>query len=190
MTHDPLDQLRAELVAIDPSPAFATGVRSRIDARSGAGFRVRFALATATLAIAAVAGGGYWLQRGSAVGPAPTSAVAERVPVPAAEPVVTPAPTVQPTRRARAAKPVAGAVAAAAPAGPFLEVITNQPEVIRRMRARFSTKAFLDPTYVVDTTITVAPIEVPEVPVPEIGGPVIRKGAQGRSADDSVRTTR
>ena len=188
---DPAELLRAELMTVEPSPAFAAGVRTRIDARSGAGFRLPVALATATLAIAAVAGGAYWLQRGSVVGPVPTPAVAQSAAVPAAEPVVPPAPAVEPRRRARAARPAADAVVAAAPAGPFLEVITNQPEMLRRVwasveggaaRAGLPTDEFAE--------LTVAPVLVDAIVVPRIGpsaGGGLVPGARRVVVDDSAR---
>ena len=180
-TNDAFEHLRAELAAVEPSPGFAAGVRTRVDARSGAGFRLRFALVTATVAIAAVAGGAYWLQRGSAVSPAaPIQAVAQSVPVPAVEPVVTPAPRVAARRTARVARPVAAAMAAAAPAGPSLDVITNQPEMIRRLRSRLQVEVKVELSHASEVIeipeIATAPVEVKEIQVSVIGGvlPVVR----------------
>ena len=188
---DAFEQLRAELAAVEPSPGFAAGVRTRVDARSGAGFRLPFALATATVAIAAVVGGAYWLQRGSAVAPGPIQAVAQSVAVPAVEPVVTPAPTLPAPRRARAARPVAEAVAAAAPAGPFLEVITNQPEMLRRVWASVEggvARAGLPADEFAE--LTVAPVLVDAIVVPRIGpsaGGGLVPGARRVVVDDSAR---
>ena len=190
-TNDAFEHLRAELAAVEPSGAFAAEVRTRVDARSGAGFRLRFALATATVAIAAVAGGAYWLQRGSAVAPAPIQAVAQSVPVPAVEPVVTPVPSVPAPRTARAARPVAEAVSATAPAGPFLEVITNQPEMLRRVWAGINggvARTGLPANEFVE--IAVAPIVVDAIVVPKIGPPGgggLTPEARRVTTDDSMR---
>jgi hypothetical protein len=193
MNTDPIDDLRAELMAVEPSPAFAAGVRARVEAGSGAEFRLRFVLAAATVAIAAIGAGAYWLHEGGAVAPAPApaQAVAQSVPAPAVRPALDPAPTVQPARRARQERAVTAPVTAAANAGPFLEVITNQPEMLRRLwagidggvaRAGLPTNEFAE--------ITVAPVVVDAIVVPKIGpagGGGLMPGARRVVVDESAR---
>jgi hypothetical protein len=138
-----------------------------------------------------MAGAAYVVNRSEVAVPAaggPLAQVASpaRVPEPTAEPILKPAASAGSPRRAPVpVKSSAGATAEAA-AGPFMEVITNQPEVIRRMRARFSSNAFLDPNAAgrVTDEITVDPIVVSEINVPAIGG-VIKQGARGIGTDES-----
>ncbi len=192
---DPTELLRAELMAIEPSPAFAAGVRARVEARSGAGFRWQFALATGAVAAAAVVGGAYWLRPGSAVAPSPAPVIAQSVEAPAAAPAVSAMPTVQPVRQMRetqvGAQPVAEPVAVATSTGPFLEVITNQPEMIRRVWASVEggvTRAGLPADEFAE--ITVAPIRVDAIVVPRIGpagGGGLVPGARRVVMDESQR---
>lgn len=190
---DVLEQLRAELMAVGLSPGFAVGVRARVEARGGAWMRPTLALLLTTAAVAVLAGGVLWVSGHDAVVPAVVRPVAQT-----AAPSIAPAPSVMPATKAsaprRAAASVTPAVVAAAEtsSGPFLEVITNQPAMIRRMRSRFTTKALFDPfaTADVNEPITVAPIVVSEIEVPSIGGVVIKKGVRWIGNDESVRSAR
>lgn len=200
-TDDFMRDLRAELMAVEPSPAFAAGVRQRIEARGSAWTRLTFSLAVATTAFAVVAGGAYWLSRTSPIGPDAAGPLSESMPPPVA-PVSEPG-AMQPTKPASRGRMVAAvkpasvravaevnAVNGEAPAGPFLEVITNQPELIRRMRSKFSPRAVFEPSNVSnEIEITVAPIVVNEIQVPVIGGAVPGKGAQV-IRNDAARSTR
>jgi hypothetical protein len=194
MTHDPLDQLRAELAAIDPSPAFAAGVRARIGAQSWHMFRLQPMLAFAAVAVVAVAGGTYLLQRNPAVAPIAQTPVAQvaTVPVPI-ETSAVPAPNVAAPRRLPApTRPVAPPVIAEAAPGPFLEVITNQPQIIGRIWAGIDggvARVGLPANEFAQ--ITVAPVHVDAIVVPKIGPPGggggIVPGARRVMADDSMR---
>ena len=195
---DPIHELRAELMAVEPSPAFAPGVRQRIAVQSGVDLRLQFALALATVAVAVVAGGAYWLrlERPDAA-PAAAAPVAQSI-APQVEPSsrVTAVPTVRPTRRAPAPAEAAEASAAAlTDSGPSLEILTNQPAIIRRLRSAVlaSTEVKVsEPADVIEIPeIVVAPIVVNEVSVPSVGeirpG---RRGASNASRGDAVRSTR
>jgi hypothetical protein len=165
----------------------------------GVRVRFQFALAVATVAVAVVAGGAYWLrlERQDAV-PAVAAVPAAQgiVPPIVAEPRVTSAPTVRPSRRAPApAKTTEVSVAALAESGPSLEIITNQPAIIRRLRSAVIARAEIKVSEPADAIeipeIVVAPIVVNEVSVPAVGeirpG---RRGASNTSRGDAVRSTR
>jgi hypothetical protein len=167
-----IDELRAELMAIEPSPGFATGVRQRIAARGGVWTRVTLSLAFATTAVVLVTGAASWLNGRDASSPAGMGpvAMADARPV-APEPVSKPVRT-SPTRRASASVKPASVAVAQAPAGPFLEVITNQPAIIRGIwagieggvaRIGLPANGFEE--------ITVAPVRVDAILVPKIGPP-------------------
>jgi hypothetical protein len=196
-----LDLLRDELAAVAPSPEFAVRVRqgiSEVDAARAdraaswlSGWRwVVPAGALAAGVIAVIA-----LTRSGADAP-------ERVTVQAAGPAPivaqTPKPVVKPSatsnvevRTPKLARSVAGARGEATPAtlatpDPMLEVITNQPAILRAMYARISAgSSVFETTTIPDTVpdIVVAPIEISPIVVksvvepPAVGGaqPIIRR---------------
>jgi hypothetical protein len=165
---DVLREIRAELMAVEPSPAFAAGVRARVERPSDASSFLRWVLAAATVVV--VAGGGYWLVPGE---DAPVIAVTDTVPPPVVGPGL---PTMAPpaarnARRNAGVHPVVGETATVAASGPDLTVITDQPEAIRRLwaqaAAEVSRRGLLPGE---STEITVAPIVVGPIVVPVIGG--------------------
>jgi hypothetical protein len=188
--HDAFEQLRAELAAVEPSPAFAAGVRARIESPGRVSFRWQPALAFAAVAMLVVAGGAYLLPQRSVVTPIADIAVAT-VTVPT-QPGTVPVPTVAAPRRVPVvARGVAPRVTAEATPGPYLEVITNQPEMLRRVwagiaggvaRVGLPTAEFAE--------LTVAPVLVDAIVVPRIGpaaGGGLVPGARRVVVDESAR---
>lgn len=181
---DVLREIRAELMVVAPSPAFAAGVRAKVEGRQSASPFLRWALAAA--AVIAVASSGYWL---ASERPAPQIAMAPSTPEPAGVAPQPSAPRVE-------AKPVAKAGATTVtvlPAGPDLTVITDQPEAIRRVWTR-AVADVSGPGSPPDEIreITVAPVVVNPIVIPLIGDagrggvtPTVRA-----NADNATRSER
>jgi hypothetical protein len=144
IANDALRDLRAELDAVTPSPAFAASVRARVVEESRgsrwgvATWIVPLGLAAAAVAIVAVA----WRS-------SPPPVVADPPATPHAEAVAEPATPIAPPATASTARLARSSTArrtsaavrsqAAAPVRstePTLEVITNQGEVLRAIWAR------------------------------------------------------
>jgi hypothetical protein len=148
---DVLDDLRRELNAVSPSPAFAAGVRARIDSDVSTTGLLRWSWwAAVGVAAALVIAIGVW--RAGRTASVPDSAVSTpaivRVETPATAAATPPLARVDPrveiprarvTRAARIppSEPNAGTAASSSPE-PTLEVITNQPQLLREMWARAS----------------------------------------------------
>ena len=189
---DPADLLRAELLAVEPSPRFAAGVRARIEAQGRQAFRWQPAFAFAAIAVAAVAVGAYLLQRGSTVAPAAVVPVAQTVTAPLPiEPSAPAAPKAAPRQLPASTLAIQPVVTAKAEPGPFLEVITDQPEVLRRVwegiqggvaRTGLPANEFAE---IAVTPIVVDAIVVPKIGLPGGGG--LTPGARRVTSDDSMR---
>jgi hypothetical protein len=172
---DVLKELDAAL-QVEPSRAFADGVRSRVrrsrtyTTRTWWGLAAAASIGLATLAV--------WRPLVQAPAPmkvavAPTEATAPAVPSRAPESVVSTAPVAAPVVTRREST-IARATVAAAASEPRLEVITNQGEVLRQLWADYRGR----PLIVADgqpldgltaKPITVEPIEVRPIVVSEIG---------------------
>jgi len=196
-----LDLLRQELAAVTPSPEFAVRVRQGVEAareeRSASwlsGWRwvvpVGAVAAGVIAVIALTKSGADAPERVNVQAPLQASVPA---PIVVERPVVVPSTTsdavVRTSKSARPANSAAVAnVAVLASADPVLEVITNQPAILRAMWARVSSASgalsvVTPPTEEV-RDITVAPIEVNPVvvkwmvePSPAVPGvlPIIRR---------------
>jgi hypothetical protein len=190
---DPIQELRAELMAVEPSPAFSAGVRMRVERQSGMRFGGALGLTLAAVtAVAIVATVVSMWRRPAEPVPAATVAAAPHV-----APVVesTPSSPALPERgpsvvraRVQAAESVP---VASANTGPFLEVITNQPEIIKRIWAGIDggvARVGLPANEFEE--ITVAPVRVDAIVVPKIGPPGgggIVPGARRIVVDESAR---
>ncbi|HEX5068815.1 MAG TPA: hypothetical protein VFV78_01265 [Vicinamibacterales bacterium] len=163
-----LPLLREELAAVEPSAAFKARVRQRIDADVEARARSRWSdwrwlLPVATAAGIALVVAVMW--RGAQSAPAPVTATNPPTP----RRVETPAPVPQPAA-ARTAPPVAASPLRASNAGvhsakgePSMEVITNQPAILRALYARIAPDAA-----VVEVTSIPMPETAPEIVVPSL----------------------
>ena len=188
-----LPLLREELAAVEPSPDFRARIRQRIDAQADArraswlaGWRwlVPIGAAAAVIAIALAI---VSTRRGAQSTTAPNQTTASN----SAQDVRTP---VQPSAGLRTAAPAAASPLRHERTGvrssteePSLEVITNQPAILRALAARIAADAQLVETSnqaARETTpeITIVPIEIqpvvvksllerPDIPVPF---PIIR----------------
>lgn len=163
---DVLMDLKTALRA-EPSREFAAGVRSRVNRSRVLARRMWWGLAAAaTVTLATVA-----LWQPAVDEPAVEAVVSDRatVPTPAA---FTPAPsavqervvanTTAPRSVRRATRVVS--VASDTPFEPRLEVLTNQPAVLRKLWAGYSTKTLLETPVEVETPATPAPMK-PLAPV-------------------------
>lgn len=172
------DELMAELGAaldVEPSPAFAAGVRARVDRSRRGAWWAWGSVAAACASIAVVIA----MRPATESSPAPVSMATASVETPNAPTAPGGAPSVSVTvptiiapRHARPA-PAAPAVAPARleSAEPKLEVITNQPELLRELWQRHLVGAVTRITEVESRAIadiTVAPIEVEPIVVPKI----------------------
>lgn len=183
---DDLEPLRAELQDLTASPEFAVRVRERIEAGQGRGFRASWSLFDWRLLVPAaglaalIAAVILWPRQA----PEPRNTVARVDPVapvvpPAvtsSTPRVTPPATVarrlvaasDPARR-RGPASEAGSSDAAAPRDPMLEVITDQPALLRAFRPSLgqsgATVDATEPSAMYQPqTLTVTPIEVVTIP--------------------------
>ena len=191
---DPAELLRAELMAVEPSPAFAADVRMRVERQGGFRLHSALGLTLASVAALAIVATVASLWRGP-VETVPAATVADATDVP---PVVKPtAPEPTPKRKpsaVRARVPLGEDVPMpTANPGPYLEVITNQPELIRQVWTQALTAGFLDrPGLRVESVldITAAPIVVEPIVVPLLRGPGggdPPPAARRVTADDSWR---
>jgi hypothetical protein len=203
-----LDLLREELAAVAPSPEFAVRVRQGIDAAAEtrktswlSGWRwIVPAGAVAAGVIAVIA-----LTRSGADAPermtvqvpiqapatidAPKPIVAPQAPTPTSKVLV---PGATSARAATSSPVVANAVASA---DPMLEVITNQPAILRAMWKRMAPESvsFATPPTEEAREITIAPVEVSPIvvkwmvePLPTPGVlPIIRRIAADRAERSS-----
>jgi hypothetical protein len=162
------DLLRAELMAVEPSPAFADGVRSRIQQRS--------------------AGSLMWLNAAAAVAVVAVTAAVATARRPAVEveqqtettPVVAAAiPDVMPSARVRAAKlaPVRQSpVAVARAAARAFEVIVSPDQAMlisRYLAARERLARDVEEADTATTLVSVTPIEVPLIKIELLPAPTI-----------------
>jgi hypothetical protein len=191
--HDDLIKELGTALKVQPSTAFADGVRARIDRSKARITQMWWGLAAAaTVGFAVMA-----LWRPSHEVPAPVTTIAsEPAPraTPALAPVTAPIPSVggrvfrpgdTPTLRSvsRSGKASVVRVAATTDAEPRLEVITNQGEVLRQLwadvRGRTLVLAEVEP--IVDglspKPIEVNPVEVRPIVVNEIGKEPVPAGA-------------
>lgn len=169
------DELLTEVGAalqVEPSAAFAPSVRARVDALRRRSRWMWFSIAAACASVAVVV-----LWRPS-TGPVmvksePKTVVAAHVVVtppsaPAPEPSSAPRQA-QPSRRPAIASPVA--TTATAFVEPRLEVITNQPALLRELwhgRVSGAVVAAADTTAATSSELIVKPIEVEPIVVPLI----------------------
>jgi hypothetical protein len=178
---DDLEPLRAELADLTPSPEFAVRVRQSIEQSGQAGFswsrlNWRWILPVSGLAAAAVMAT-VVLRPTDVPAPARTASVAP----PASEQVGTPALPVRPraVQTVARAKSVATVGHVSTPRDPMLEVITDQPELLRNLSVRVGPGIAVDPTEPAGTyqapKLEVAPIEVSPIVtflVPDLRVPV------------------
>ncbi len=169
---DELEPLRAELADLNVSPEFAVRVRQRVEAplRSSWGLTWRWIVPAAGLA-AVVAAIVLWPRGVEPPAPAQTEVVAKAEP--AAPPVVSSSGprvaspvTVARTKSAAGPRQVAfSAQAETATSGrdPFLEVITDQPELLRRLVI-----AVERPDIAVDPSEPERMYEAPKLDVPKV----------------------
>jgi hypothetical protein len=191
-----VDLLAEELGAMAVSPEFKVRVRQQVDAaqhaRAGSWLRGwRWLAPVAAAAGVAIVAAMIW--RGSNDVPAPvtTAAIAAKPTPEMAHDIARPSqPTVEVPRPARTA-PAARTVAAAAESStlePSLEVITNQPAILRAMYARIAADATVVETTTIPLSDTAPEIVVPLIEVspivvkslidlPAVGGaqPIIRR---------------
>ena len=187
--------LREELAAVAPSPEFAVRVRQGIEeaqaARAASWWRFSNWRLIGPVAAAAAIVALMVMMRPEA--PAVAHVTAKVTPAPV---IVTPTPqpekplVTRPNPRVTPA-PVVTTAVATTPVDPFLEVITNQPALLRAERDRIraagaveSTQVVVMPNTVPD--IVVAPVQVSPIvvqwlveppPSPSGGAPVIRRVA-------------
>lgn len=186
------DELMAELGAaldVEPSPAFAAGVRARIDQRRQRAWWMWGGVAAACATVAAVIA----MQPASVPSPAPVTIATASVEAPGAErPTALTAPTVErsvpaavpnvvePHHARASTAPGAALVARVESAEPKLEVITNQPALLRelwqgRVLGTVEPVATLESPGAVPVevqSVEVEPIAVPKIVVDEF---VIRR---------------
>jgi hypothetical protein len=201
---DPLEALKAELASVGPSQAFAAGVRQRLDAepeRSTGRFPISWRWAVPVgVATAAV----VWtlvVQRRpeprqpqtvvATAGPGVTATTPPVAPAAAAPTVTAPgAPGASVREPVRAPRRPATQMTAAAiaeqPAEPTLEVITNQPAILRALWTAVAAEhavvvpaasPFVEPS----ADIVVAPVEVRPVVVKWMVEPPAGAGGEGGS---------
>lgn len=202
-----MDLLRQELAAIAPSPEFAVRVRQGIEEAQAAraaswwrfsNWRVMVPAAAAAVVVLAILlrpDTSRVEQATAQVTPAPVGPVAAQLAndaAPGHAQRTSPNPVVRrPQPRVTTPRPVASTARAATTlADPFLEVMTNQPAILRANRAliRAASEARETPVVAIAETnpeIVVAPVEVSPIvvkwmveppPSPSSGGaPVIRR---------------
>jgi hypothetical protein len=201
---DDLEPLRAELADLTPSPEFAVRVRQSIEQRGPGGFswsRLNWRWLVPVSVLAAAAMIAMMLLRPAEV-PAPPPNIAKMIlpPPSSGEQVPTPPAQVRP----RAVQPVARATSAAQadrsrmPRDPMLEVITDQPKLLRNLSVSVAPGIAVDPTEPAETyqapKLEVAPIEVspivtflvPDLRVPVGATPIILR----MPADQAERSSR
>lgn len=198
--HDPdqddaLKELDAAL-QVEPSRAFADGVRARItrsrttSTRAWWGLAAAASVGLATLALWRPATGPSAIDAPVTVAVAPAHATAPAVPSKAPESVVAMAPAAPPGVTLREAT-VARATIATSASEPRLEVITNQRGLLRELWAAVGTSAMVETVIEVPIPVTASemkpiapivldPIVVTPIVVAEIGKdpgatPVIRR---------------
>lgn len=170
---DPLRALRAELAGVAPSPAFSARVRQRVEAarvERGTVWRSNWRWLVPAAAVAAVVIAVVALSRPqpetpqqiSARGPIETPGIVATPNAPIAAPA--PRETSQPVRSAarvaRAVPTSAGMPAPTTNTGSGLEVITNQPALLRALWARVPAGAT-----VVEASAAPLPETVPDIVV-------------------------
>jgi len=174
---DDLEPLRAELMDLNVSSEFAVRVRQNIEAGgnrrrlSWSPFNWRFAVPAAGLAAAAVAALVYVRPADVPAQPRETVAVLPVV-APPAPPQIAAAPASKPLEVARVA-------AVREPRDPMLEVITDQPAILRALLVRVGPGITVDSTEPAGLyqapTLEVAPIEVSPISkfvVPDTRAPI------------------
>jgi len=172
---DDLEPLRAELSDLTVSPEFAVRVRQSVEATRRPswrlGFNWRWTLPASAGLAAAIAAVALWPRQ--PIAPAPVTAVARVEPaapaaVTSSTPQPVPSPSVVTANRAVAPRRVeAGSSDPAKPRDPFLEVVTDQPELLRRLQVSIERPVSLDATE--PTGMYEAPkLEVPKVEVSPI----------------------
>jgi len=201
--HDPdQDNVLKELVAalqVEPSRAFADGVRARVNRSRTTSTRVWLGLAAAaSIGLATMALWRPSVDAPAMVSAAPTQASAPAIPSKAPESVaVAPRPTAAPPPVARREATIARPTVTTVASEPRLEVITNQGAVLRALWADYGNRPLViaEAVPVVDSQATAAivvnPIEVRPIVVSEIGKepgptgatPIIRRA-------DATRETR
>lgn len=206
-SQDELTILRDELASVAPSPEFAARIRQRIDDDASrrstwAFFNWRWAVPAGVLA-AGLLVTVLWLRPQS---PAPQPSVTADAAAPTSHaPGVTPEVPVRPPAGSAAVHPVAVAAhqrredVKPEARDPFLEVITDQPALLRALEARvFASEVAVDPTEPAGTytapklevlPIEVSPISVFLVPDPRLPvglSPIILRIA-AESAERSFR---
>jgi hypothetical protein len=190
---DPVDVLAEELGAVAVSPEFKARVRQQVEAaeqRRAASWLRGWRWLAPVAAAAGVAIVAVIIWRGSNELPAPVTATAATT---AVKPMSrTPSEVAQTSRSATEVKrpvraePVARtapATAASSTTEPSLEVITNQPAILRAMYARIAADATVVDTMTIplsDTApdIVVPPIEISPIVVKSLADPPVVGGAQ------------
>ena len=182
--NDALKDLDAAL-QVEPSRAFADGVRARVNRSRANATRVWWGLAAAaSVGLVIVA-----LWRPSHEGPGQVATASVQVPAPAPEAapaIAKPAP--EPAIGGRVFRPGKTSVvrvAANTTSEPRLEVITNQGAILRELWAPYEKQSMVEavvdgPAPKVDTTLKplmVDPIVVPPIVLTEIGKPAGSGGA-------------
>ncbi len=169
---DVLDELRAELRAVEPSAGFAGRVRARV-AASPAGRVGRVSVALAAVAVVATVGSAYWtraterVEFGAARTVTQTAALAPAASAPVAATTKPPRP-----RRVEAVPASPDEAVQVVASGPDMEIVTNQPEILRRMWARPAVAAISGaPTgeWPPIGDVVVAPVVVTEITVADVG---------------------
>jgi hypothetical protein len=187
---DDLEPLRAELTDLAVSPDFVVRVRQNIEATgarrgfSWSRFNWRLAVPAAGLAAAAVLAVAYLR---SADAPAPVQFIAQQPALSAPPSPALKATDVPPTAGVQAPRPTAARVRTAtdqAPAvretdDPLLEVITDQPAILRALWVRVEPGVTVDSTEPADVyeapKLEVAPIEISPISkfvVPDMRAPI------------------
>lgn len=176
MDGDAFERLRAELRAIEPSAAFAAGVRARVAAESAPRVKLIWLgmAATATFGVA-VAVWSWGTATTAPVIPAAAPAVASAPDLPV--PTVSPAPPIEPVRVTRAVRRAPRVAAAVAPAESRLEVLVPPDEAIAIRQLLLSQRrghGVVPPVSAMQVTIEKLPeiraLEIAPIQIPRLSG--------------------
>ena len=186
-TNDAFEQLRSELAAVEPSGAFAAGVRERVASESARRMKFWLGLA-ATATLGAAVGVWSWGAANTALSipsAAPVVASVPDLPVP----VVSPPPPTEPVRLARPVRRVPLAAASVTSTEARLEVLVppDQAAGVRRLLIlhgagrRF---AMTPDGHAVDELTgalqELAPIQIPQITIELLPGTVPGVGGKGK----------
>ena len=157
-TNDAFEQLRAELAAVEPSGAFAAGVRERVAAESAPRMKFWLGLAAAATLVAVVAVWSWGAANTALSIPSAVPAVASVPDLPV--PVVSPPPPNEPVRVARRARTVPLAAEAVTPTETRLEVLVPPDEALairQLLLAQRRGRGYVPPASALESVTVVLP---------------------------------